>query len=81
VISYSDTNEHWEVIQIWHAHLLLEVTPVFLVNEHQVEVVSCAELLVHITKGRSELETAKEQPYRNGFAYNHENVVRRDVRL
>lgn len=44
-------------------HLLLEVPPVLLVNEDEVEVISRAELLVHIAERRREVEPAEEQAY------------------
>ena len=50
------------------AHLLLEVAPLLLVDEHQVEVVAHRELLVDVPHGRRELVTAQKQPDRDGLA-------------
>ena len=56
-------------------HLLLEVTPLLLVNEHQVEVVAHRELLVDVPPGRRQLVTAQKQPYRDGLACPTRNSV------
>lgn len=48
--------------------LLLEISPVLLIYQHQVQIVPCAELLVHITECWRKLESTKEQPDRYCFA-------------
>ena len=50
-------------------YLLLEVPPVLLVDENEVEVISCAELLVHVAEGRREVEAAEEESYWDRFAW------------
>ena len=49
--------------------LLLEVSPVLLVDEDEVEVVAGRELLVHVPEGRREVEAAEEEAYGDGFAW------------
>ena len=51
-------------------HLLLEVPPVFFVDEDEVEVVARAEFLVDVAEGRSEVEAAEEETYGDRFAAN-----------
>lgn len=46
----------------------LEVPPVLLVDQDQVEVVPRRELLVDVAEGRSELEAAEEQSNRDRLA-------------
>lgn len=46
----------------------LEVSPVLLVDEDEVEVVARAELLVDVAEGWGELEPAEEQPDRYRLA-------------
>ena len=53
-------------------NLLLEVPPVLLVDEDEVEIISCAELLVHVAEGRREVEAAEEEPYWDRFAWDVE---------
>ncbi len=48
-------------------YLLLEVSTILLIDEYQVEIVSRAELLVYITKGRGQLEPSQKQPYWYSF--------------
>ena len=50
-------------------YLLLEVPPVLLVDENEVEVVSRAELLVDVSERRREVEAAQEQPYWDRLAW------------
>ena len=50
-------------------HLLLEVPPVLLVDEDEVEVISRAELLVDVPERRREVEATQEQPYRDRLAW------------
>ena len=50
-------------------HLLLEVPPVLLVDENEVEVISRAELLVHVPERRREVEAAQEEPYGDRLAW------------
>ena len=47
--------------------LLLEVPPVLLVDEDEVEVISGAELLVHVAERRCEVKAAEEEAYRDGL--------------
>ena len=49
-------------------NLLLEVPPVLLVDEDEVEVISRAELLVHVPECWREVEPSKEQAYRDRLA-------------
>ena len=44
-------------------NLLLEVPPVLLVDEDEVEVISRAELLVHVAERRREVEATEEEAY------------------
>ena len=48
--------------------LLLEVSPVLLIDEDEVEVISRAELLIHVAERRREVEAPQEEPYRNRLA-------------
>lgn len=41
-------------------YLLLEVSPVLLINENEVQVIPGAELFVHFSEGRCEVEATKE---------------------
>ena len=50
-------------------NLLLEVPPVLLVDEDEVQVISCAELLVHIAEGRRKVEAAEEESYWDRFTW------------
>ena len=50
-------------------HLLLEVPPVLLVDEDEVEVISRAELLVHVAERRREVEATEEEPYWDRLAW------------
>lgn len=43
--------------------LLLEISPVLFVHQHKIEIVACAELLIHVSECRSEFEPAQEEPY------------------
>ena len=52
--------------------LLLEVSPLFLVHQHQVEVVAHAELLVDVTHGRVQVVARQEQANGNGLPYGME---------
>lgn len=49
--------------------LLLEIASVLLVDQDEVEVVPCAELLVHVPEGGREVEAAQEESNRDGFSY------------
>lgn len=42
------------------ANLLLEVSPVLLINEDEVEIIPSAEFLVHLTECRSQVEASEE---------------------
>jgi hypothetical protein len=57
-----------------NADLLLEVSPVLLVDENEVEVVAHAETLVDLPEGRGEVKAAEEQPYGNGLAFDQHSV-------
>ena len=49
--------------------LLLEVPPVLLVDEDEVEVISRAELLVHVAERRRQVEAPEEEPDGDRLAY------------
>lgn len=49
--------------------VLLVVSPVFFVDENEVEVVPSVELLVHVSECRCKVETAQEQPDGYGLSY------------
>ena len=49
--------------------LLLEVPPVLLVDEDEVEIISRAKLLVHVAECRREVEAAEEEPYWDRLAW------------
>ena len=49
--------------------LLLEIATVLLVDQDEVEVVSRAELLVHVAEGRGEVETTQEESDGDGLSY------------
>ena len=67
----SRSQSQHERTHLWYPEnsnlLLLEVPSVLFVYEDEVEVISRAELLVHITERRREVEAAKEEPYRDGL--------------
>ena len=48
--------------------LLLEIPPVLLVNQHQVQVIPRRKLLVDVAERRRELEPAEEEPDRYRLA-------------
>ena len=48
--------------------LLLKVTPVFLVDEDEVEVVAGAKLFVHVPEGGGEFKAAEEEADGDGLA-------------
>jgi hypothetical protein len=48
--------------------LLLEISPVFLINEDKVEVVARRELLVDVAEGWGEVKAAEEEADRYRFA-------------
>lgn len=50
-------------------NLLLEITPLLLINEDQVEVVAHRKLLVDVPHGRRHLVARKEQPDGDGLSY------------
>ena len=50
-------------------HLLLEVPPVLLVDEDEVEVISRAKLLVHVAERRRQVEAPEEEPDGDRLAY------------
>ena len=50
-------------------YLLFEVASILLVNEHKVQVISGAKLLVYVPECWCQVKAAEEQPYRNGFPY------------
>lgn len=52
----------------WRAHLLLEVAPLLLVNQHQVEVVAHRELLVDVPHGGRELVARQEEADGDGLS-------------
>ena len=54
-------------IEKWSAYLLLEVSPILLINQDQVEVVSYTELLVHLAERWCQVEATEEQANGNGF--------------
>jgi hypothetical protein len=54
--------------------LLLEIPPVLLVDEHKVEVVPRAELLVDVAERRREVEAAEEEADGDGFAWGGSGV-------
>lgn len=39
-------------------YLLLEITPILLVDKHEVQIIPCAELLVHVPERRRQVEPA-----------------------
>lgn len=49
-------------------HLLLEVAPLLLVYQHQVEVIAHRELLVDVPHGGRELIPCQEEPDRDGLS-------------
>jgi hypothetical protein len=49
-------------------YLLLEIPPVFLVNEDQVQIIPDAKLLIHITERWRQVEATEEQPDRYRLA-------------
>lgn len=51
-----------------HTHLLLEVTSVLFVDEDEVEIITRAELLVHVAERRRQVKPAQKQPNRDRFA-------------
>lgn len=59
----SFSKETMENIQAM-THLLLEIPPILLINQHQVQIISRAEPLVHIPERRRQVEAAQEQPDR-----------------
>lgn len=50
-------------------YLLLEVAPLLLINENQVEVVAHRKLLVDVPHGRRHLVAREEQPDGDGLSY------------
>lgn len=50
-----------------HTHLLFEVAPFLLIDQHQVEVISHGELLVDVPHGGGELIAGQEEPDRDGL--------------
>jgi len=40
--------------------LLLEITSILFVNKHEIEIISRAELFVHITEGRCQIESTQK---------------------
>lgn len=50
--------------------LLLKVSPILLINQDEIQVIPCAELLVDIPERRCQFESSQEQPDRNGLASN-----------
>ena len=48
---------------------MLEVPPVFLVDEDEVEVISRAELLVHVAERRRQVEAPEEESDGDRLAY------------
>ena len=67
----SRSQSQHERTHLWYPEnsnlLLLEVPPVLLVDEDEVEVISRAELLVHVAERRCEVKPAEEKPYRDGL--------------
>ena len=59
------SNRFWQRGKRKDAYLLLEVPPVLLVDEDEVEVVARAELLVHVAERRRQIEPAEEQADRD----------------
>jgi hypothetical protein len=51
-------------------YLLLKISSILLVDEHKIQVVTGAELLVHIPECRCKVETTEEQPYGYRFSLN-----------
>lgn len=41
-------------------YLLFEVPPILLVNKHKIQVVTCAEFLVHFAKRRCEIKATEK---------------------
>ena len=48
-------------------YLLLKISPILLVDEHKIQVITGAELLVDIPECWCKVETTKEQAYRDRF--------------
>lgn len=55
-------------------YLLLEVAPLLLIYEHQVEVVAHRELLVGVFHGRRHLIAGQEQPDGDGLACSSDSM-------
>lgn len=51
------------------SYLLLEIAPLLLIDENQVEVVAHRKLLVDVPHGRRHLVARKEQPDGDGLSY------------
>lgn len=47
--------------------VLLKVSPILLVDQDQVEIVACAELLVYVAKRRRQFKAAQKEADRNRF--------------
>lgn len=60
-----------------NAYLLLEISPILLINENQVEIVTYAEFLVHFPERRCQLETAKEKAngYRLSYVLRYDETI------
>lgn len=54
--------------QLSLTHLLLEVSPVFLINQDQIDVIPHRELLVYVLHGRGQVVAAQEQADRYRLA-------------
>jgi hypothetical protein len=54
--------------------LLLKVSTVLLVDQHEVEKVADGEFLEHVTHGGGELKPSKEQPNRDGLALDRRTI-------
>lgn len=72
-----------EVLPVHRDLLLLEVPPVLLVHEHEVQEVLDAELVVDVAVGRRQVVRAQEQPHLKqaaGGGEGREGKGRRKVR-
>ena len=49
------------------SYLLLEIPSIFFVDKDEIEVVTCAEFLVHISESRSQVKPSEKQSYRDRF--------------
>ena len=70
---YPDLRYNYNIITNFNIvifYLLLEVPSLFLVDQHQVEVVAHTEFLVDVLHGWSEVIASQEQPDGNGFPTN-----------